>query len=60
MAEAAQDIGQVIFDCVAFLYEEGKGGGGGGGGEHYRQENKFHCRVAKSKKRFVKLRERIW
>ena len=33
--EAAQDVGEVIIDCVAF-FEEGKvEGAGGGGGQHY-------------------------
>ena len=58
MDEIAQYVGEDIIDCVVFFfYEEGKGG------KHYRRKNKFHCRVAKGKKRLVKLRElreRIW
>ena len=58
MAEVAlvqdgQD-GEVIIDCVAIFYEEGKGG------ENYRKKNKFRCRVSSTEKRLVKLKERIW
>ena len=58
MAEVAlvqdgQD-GELIIDCVAIFYEEGKGG------ENYRKKNKFRCRVSSTEKRLVKLKERIW
>ena len=57
MAEVAlvqdgQD-GELIIDCVAIFYEEGKGG------ENYRKKNKFRCRVSSTEKRLVKLKERI-
>ena len=38
MAEVAEvEDGEVIIDCVAIFYEEGKGG------KHYRKKNKFRC-----------------
>ena len=46
--------GVVIIDWVAIFYEEGKGG------EHYRNKNKFRCRVSRIEKRLVKLKEKIW
>ena len=49
MAEVAEvEDGVVIIDCVAIVYEEGKGG------EHYRNKNKFRCRVSRIEKRLVK------
>ena len=55
MAEIAEVEGsEVIIDCVAICYEEGKGG------EHYRKKNKFRCRVSSKEKRLVKSKERIW
>ena len=55
MAEVAEvEDGVVIIDCVAIFYEEGEGG------EHYRNKNKFRCRVSRIKKRLVKLKEKIW
>ena len=42
--------GVVIIDCVAIFYEEGEGG------EHYRNKNKFRCRVSRIEKRLVKLK----
>ena len=39
----------VIIDCVAVFYEEGEGG------EHYRNKNKFRCRVSRIEKRLVRL-----
>ena len=55
MAEVAEvEDGEVIIDCVAIFYEEGKGG------EHYRKKNKFRCRVSSTEKRLVKSKERIW
>ena len=55
MAEVAEvEDGVVITDCVAIFYEEGEGG------EHYRNKNKFRCRVSRIEKRLVKLKEKIW
>ena len=55
MVEVAEvEDGVVIIDCVAIFYEEGEGG------EHYRNKNKFRCRVSRIKKRLVKLKEKIW
>ena len=55
MAEVAEvEDGVVIIDCVAIFYEEGEGG------EHYRNKNKFRCRVSRIEKRLVKLKEKIW
>ena len=51
MAEVAEvEDGAVIIDCVAIFYEEGEGG------EHYRNKNKFRCRVSRIEKRLVKLK----
>ena len=48
MTEVAEvEDGVVIIECVAVVYEEGEGG------EHYRNKNKFRCRV-------VNLKEKIW
>ena len=45
MAEVAEvEDGVVITDCVAIFYEEGEGG------EHYRNKNKFRCRVSRIEK----------
>ena len=46
--------GVVVIDCVAIFYEEGEGG------EHYRNKNKFRCRVSRIEKHLVKLKEKIW
>ena len=55
MAEVAEvEDGVVIIDSVAIVYEEGEGG------EHYRNKNKFRCRVSRIEKRLVKLNEKIW
>ena len=43
-----------IINCVPMFYDEGKGG------EDFRKKNKFRCKVKKSEKRLVKLRETIW
>ena len=43
-----------IINCVAIFYDEGKGR------EDFRKKNKFRCKVNKSEKRLVKLRETIW
>ena len=37
MAEAAQDVSEVIIECMAFLMKKARGGGGGGG-EHYQKK----------------------
>ena len=44
---------EVILNCVAFFYEEGKGG------ENYRKKNKFRL-VKRGEKRLVKFRETVW
>ena len=55
IAEVAEvEDGVLIIDCVAIVYEEGEGG------EHYRNKNKFRCRVSRIEKRLVKLKEKIW
>ena len=55
MAEVAEvEDGVVIIDSVAIVYEESEGG------EHYRNKNKFICRVSRIEKRLVKLNEKIW
>ena len=55
MAEVAEiEDGVVCIDCVAIFYEEGEGG------EHYRNKNKFRCRVSRIEKRHSKLKEKIW
>ena len=55
MAEVAEvEDGVVIIHCVAIFYEEGEGR------EHYRNKNKFRCRVSRIKKCLVKLKEKIW
>ena len=54
MVEVAEvEDGVVIIDCVAIFYEEGEGG------EHYRNKNKFRCRVSRIENRLVKLKEKI-
>ena len=54
-AEVAEvEDGVFIIDCVAIFYEEGEVG------EHYRNKNKFRCRVSRVEKRLVKLKEKIW
>ena len=55
MAEVAEvEDGVVIIDCVAIVCEEVEGG------EHYRDKNKFRCRVSRIEKHLVKLNEKIW
>ena len=49
------NISEVIVNCKAIFYEEGKGG------ENYRKKNKFHnCLVNQGEKRLVKFRETVW
>ena len=51
MAEVAEVEGsEVIIDCVAIFYKEGKGG------EHYRRKNKFRCRVSSKEKTAYKVK----
>ena len=52
VAEVEDDV--VIIDCVAIFSEESEGA------EHYRNKNKFRCRVSRIEKRLVKLKEKIW
>ena len=57
VAEVAEvEDGVVIIDCtcLAIFYEEGEEG------EHYRNKNKFRCRVSRIEKLLVKLKEKIW
>ena len=55
MSEVAEvEDGVVIIDCATIFYEEGEGG------EHYRNKNKFRCRVSRIEKRLVKVKEKIW
>ena len=44
----------VVINCVAIFYEEGKEG------ENFRKKNKFRCKVNKNEKRLIKLRETVW
>ena len=58
MAEVAEvEDGVVTIDCVAIFYEEG---GGDDHVDHYRNKNKFRCRVSRIEKRLVRLKEKIW
>ena len=50
-----QDEEGVIINCVAIFLQRRDGGG-----EFYRKKNKFSCKVEKSEKRLVNLREMIW
>ena len=45
---------EVVINCIAFFYEEGKGE------ENYRKKNKFRCLVKRGEKRLVKFRETVW
>ena len=42
--EVATEEIQVMIDCVAVYYEEGKGG------ENFRKKNRFRCRVNKDER----------
>ena len=56
MAEVSEvEDGVVIIDCVAIFGEDLEGEGG----EHYRNKNKFRCRVSRIENRLVKLKEKI-
>ena len=49
--ESEEDI---VINCVAIFYEEGKEG------ENFRKNNKFRCKVNKNEKRVIKLTEAVW
>ena len=49
---AEVEDGVVILDCGAIFNEEGEGG------EHYRNKNKFRCRISRIEKRLVKLKKK--
>ena len=54
MVEVAEvEDGVVFIDRVAIFYDKGEGG------EHYRNKNKFRCRVSRIENRLVKLKEKI-
>ena len=54
MVEVADvEDGVVFIDRVAIFYDKGEGG------EHYRNKNKFRCRVSRIENRLVKLKEKI-
>lgn len=48
------EVDEVIVDCVAFFYEEGKGG------ENFRKKNKFRCKVKREEKSLLKLKNSVW
>jgi hypothetical protein len=49
---ANEELGQeVVVDCIAFFYEEGKGG------ENFGKKNKFCCKVKKEEKSLKKLND---
>ena len=51
---ATESEEDVVINCVAIFYEEGKEG------ENFRKKNKFRCKVNKNEKRVIKLRETVW
>ena len=51
---ATESEEDVVINCVAISYEEGKEG------ENFRKKNKFRCKVNKNEKRLIKLRETVW
>ena len=52
---SANDEGEeVVVDCVAFFYEEGKSG------ENIREKNKFRCKVKKAEKSLQNLKKCVW
>ena len=53
VVEVASDE-DVIINCVAIFYEEGKEG------ENFRKKNKFRCKVDKNETRVIKLTETVW
>ena len=50
---ATESEEDVVINCVAIFYEEGKEG------ENFRKKNKFRCKVNKNEKRLIKLRETV-
>jgi hypothetical protein len=57
MADEDEFSTNVVINCVAIFYEEGKGG------ENFRKKNKFRCLLKKDTdeaKRVLKLKETIW
>ena len=52
--ERSESEEDVVINCVAIFYEEGKEG------ENFRKKNKFRCKVNKNEKRLIKLRETVW
>ena len=50
---ATESEEDVIINCVAIFYEEGKEG------ENFRKKNKFRCKVNKNEKRVTKLTETV-
>ena len=51
---ATESEEDVIINCVAIFYEEGKEG------ENFRKKNKFRCKVNKNEKRVIKFTEIVW
>ena len=51
---ATESEEDVVINCVAIFYEEGKKG------ENFRKKNKFRCKVNKNEKRVIKLTETVW
>ena len=51
---ATESEEDVIINCVAIFYEEGKEG------ENFRKKNKFRCKINKNEKRVIKLTETVW
>lgn len=45
---------EVIVDCVAFFYEEGKGG------ENFRKKKKFRCKVKREERSLQQLKKSVW
>jgi len=45
---------EVIVDCVAFFYEEGRGG------ENFRKKNKFRCKVKREESSLQQLKKSVW
>ena len=52
--ERSESEEDVVINCVAIFYEEGKEG------ENFRKKNKFRCKVNKNETRLIKLRETVW
>ena len=54
-AMSSEQDEELIVNCIAILLRRRDGRG-----QFYRKKNKFSCKVEKSEKRRVKLRETIW